>query len=107
MNSNPISHVEVDERAFAIFLLDGIYYLLQQDTPLRRESIINFCTRLWTRWVHMSENEKDPYWERAMEELRRIRRYSHVDIYREAIRDNIPDNDDQPRHVRRFLDRSS
>ena len=99
MTSNPISHAEVDERAFANFLMDGIYYLLQQDIPLHHEYIINFCNNLWRRWRQMSDNEKDMYWERAMEELRRIRRYSNTHIYRDVMRDADPN--------RRFHDRSS
>ena len=98
-------HSEIDERAFAIFLLDGIYYLLQQDVQLRNEYMINFCNRLWHRWVHLPESEKDPYWDRAAEELRRLRRNSGANVFREVLRDTLPDND-ETRHTRRFLDRT-
>ena len=107
MTSNPIQHVEIDERAFAIFLLDGLYYLLQQDFPFRNGYIIEFCNRLWVRWQQMSDDEKDTYWERAADEIRRMRRNSRVDIYRDIMRDN-PDPDDHHRHrqSRSFRDRS-
>lgn len=98
MTSNPIHHVEMDERAFGIFLLDGLYYLLQQDIPLRHGYLIEFCNRLWMRWQQMPDSEKESYWERAADEIRRMRRNSRVDIYREVMRDN-PDNDDH--HHRR------
>ena len=106
MTSNIMNHTEVDERAFAIFLMDGLYYFLQQDSPLRHGHIIDYCNRLGVRWQQMTEAEKELYWDRAVEELRRIRRYSHVDIYREAMRDSDqppppPDHEDNRRQSRR------
>ncbi len=104
MASNQIHHTEVDERAFSIFLIEGLHYLLQQDIPLRHGHIIDFCNRLWMRWNNMPNSEKDPYWERATEELRRMRRNTRVDIYREALQDQSPPDFDAPRrHSRRFL----
>lgn len=82
---------EVDERAFAIFLIEGIYYFLDQDPQLLEGSIIDFCGRLWHRWTRMDNHEKHEFHERAREELRRLRRYGRADIYREAMRNDIPD----------------
>ncbi len=98
-------HSEIDERAFAIFLLDGVYYLLQQDIQLRNEYMIGFCNRLWQRWAHLPQSEKDPYWDRAAEEIRRLRRNSAASVFREVLRDTLPEND-ETRYVRRFLDRT-
>jgi hypothetical protein len=91
MTSHDFSQTEVDERAFAIFLMEGIQYYLDQDPPLREGSIIDYCSRLWNRWHQMSNNEKMPFWDRATEELRRLRRYRRADIYRTLMRDDIED----------------
>ena len=91
LTSHDFSQTEVDERAFAIFLMEGIQYYLDQDPPLRQGSIIDYCNRLWNRWQQMSTNEKVPFWDRAVEELRRLRRYRRADIYRNIMRDDIED----------------
>ena len=101
-SSDNFTQVEIDERAFAIFLLEGIQFYLEQDPPLQEGSIIGYCHRLWVRWQQMSQNEKAPFYDRAVDELRRLRRYRRADIYRSAMRDNIPDNDDLERRRRRF-----
>jgi hypothetical protein len=92
MTANDFSQTEVDERAYAIFLIEGIQYFLDQDPPLREGSILNYCDRLWNRWRQMSQNEKLPFLDRALEELRRLRRYHRHDIYRSLIRDEIVDD---------------
>ena len=81
--------IEIDERAFAIFLMEGIQYYLDQDPPLRRDSIMDYCVRLYNRWRQMDEDEKRSFYDRAREELRRLRRYHRADIYREAMRQDI------------------
>lgn len=91
MTSHDFSSVEIDERAFAIFLIEGIQYFLDQDPPLRQGSIMDYCSRLWNRWHDMSNQEKMPFRDRAIEELRRLRRYHRVDIYRAAMRDDLID----------------
>ena len=91
MTSHDFSPVEIDERAFAIFLIEGIQYYLDQDPPLRQGSIMDYCGRLWNRWHDMSQNEKAPFLDRAIEELRRLRRYHRIDIYRSAMRDDLID----------------
>jgi len=103
MNNNPnFDYVELDERAFAIFLMEGIHFYLDQDPPLRRSSIIDYCMRLWNRWCNMNNDEKRPFVERAREELRRLRRYHRADIYRDAMHDdNINEDDDNRRLARR------
>lgn len=106
MTSNSFSHVELDERAFAIFLLEGIQFYLDQDPSLRRGAIIDYCHRLWNRWNQMSEIEKAPFIARAEDELRRLRRYRRVDIYREVIREDTIEPD-ETRRRRRFPDMSN
>ena len=101
MTSN--SHVEIDERAFAIFLLEGIQFFLDQDPQLRRGGIIDYCHRLWNRWNQMSENEKAPFLSRAEEELRRLRRYRRADIYREVMWEDTIEPD-ETRRRRRYPD---
>lgn len=102
MTSNDFTQAELDERAYAIFLVEGIQYFLEQDPPLREGAIIDYCHRLWNRWNQMSQNEKMPFLDRAADELRRLRRYRRADIYRSIMRDEMNDND-ETRHRRRFF----
>lgn len=97
MTSQPFHPSEINERAFALFLIEGIQYFLEQDPPLRNGCIIDYCMRLWNRWSQMSDSEKAPFVDRAIEELRRLRRYRRADIYREVMRDDIEDNDNRRR----------
>jgi hypothetical protein len=91
---------EIDERAFALFLMDGVRYFLDQDPPLRRMSIIDYCQRLWNRWTTMSDDEKAPFRDRAYDELRRLRRFHRADIYRMVMRDDITPEDGNRRRNR-------
>jgi hypothetical protein len=100
MTSQPFHPTEIDERAFAIFLIEGIQFYLDQDPPLRHGSIYDYCGRLWNRWVQMSDNEKGPFIDRAIEQLRRLRRYRRADIYREVMRDDILEDNDNRRRRR-------
>ena len=100
MTSQPFHPNEVDERAFALFLLEGIQFYLDQDPSLRHGGIIDYCQRLWNRWTQMSDSEKAPFIDRAMEELRRLRRYRRADIYREAMRDDTMEDNDTRRRRR-------
>ena len=102
MTSQPFHPHEIDERAFAIFLMEGIQFYLDQDPPLRHGSIYDYCNRLWNRWNQMSDNEKAPFLDRAVEELRRLRRYRRADIYREVMRDDIVEEDVTRRRGRRY-----
>lgn len=102
MTSQPFHPTEINERAFAIFLMEGIQFYLDQDPPLRNGSIYDYCGRLWNRWVQMSDNEKAPFVDRAVEELRRLRRYRRADIYREVMRDDILEDNDNRRRNRRY-----
>jgi hypothetical protein len=97
MTSYDFPHNEIDERAFSIFLIEGIHYFLEQDPPLRNASVIDYCNRLWNRWVQMSREEKIPFCDRAREELRRFRRNRRNDIYRSIIRDEITEEADHTR----------
>ncbi len=97
MTSYDFPHSEIDERAFSIFLIEGIYYFLEQDPPLRNGSVIDYCNRLWNRWTQMSREEKTPFCDRARDELRRLRRNRRNDIYRSVIRDDIIDDNDHTR----------
>jgi hypothetical protein len=92
MNSHDFTQIEIDERAYAIFLMEGIQYFLDQDPSLHQGSIQAYCSRLWNRWHDMSQNEKTPFYDRAIDELHRLRRYRRADIYRSIMRDdNNPD----------------
>ncbi len=101
MTSNPFNQNELDERAFAIFLLEGIQYYLEEDPPMRHGSMIDYCQRLWNRWLQMSEHEKRPYLDRAAEELRRMRRFRRTDIFRSVMREDdiLEDNDTRRRRI--------
>lgn len=91
MTSSDYSHSDVEERAFAIFLVDGVQFYLEQNPRLRHTSIHDFCNRLWTRWNdepnRMTDDEKNIFRERAREELRRFRRIQHTNIYRSVMSD--------------------
>lgn len=93
MTSSDYNSSELDERAFSVFLIEGIYFFLEQDPPLNHGSIIGYCNRLWSRWLQMSREEKETFYDRARDELRRLRRGRRNDIYRSAISDVITDND--------------
>jgi hypothetical protein len=97
MTSHTYNQTEVDERAFGIFLLEGIQFFLDQDPPLRHGSIHEYCNRLWNRWLQMSDAEKRPFLDRAIDDLRRLRRYRRADIYRDAMRDDISHDNDTRR----------
>ncbi len=101
MTTDNFTHVEIDERAFAIFLMEGIQYFLDQDPPLQEGAIMTYCNRLWQRWQQMTNNEKNPFWDRAVEELRRLRRYRRADIYRSVMRDEPPPDPEQSDRNRR------
>lgn len=105
MTSNDFSYTEVDERAFAIFMMEGIYYFLEQDPPMRHGTIIDYCNRLWNRWTQMDNDEKSIFHDRAREELRRLRRTRRSDIYRSVMRDDLLDDDDTDRNRRRWNSR--
>jgi hypothetical protein len=100
MTSHPFHQNEIDERAFGIFLLEGIQFFLDQDPPLRHGSIHDYSNRLWNRWTQMSDSEKAPFVDRAIEELRRLRRYRRADIYREVMREDILEDNDTRRRRR-------
>ncbi len=100
MTSHDYSSTEIDERAFAIFLMEGIQYYLDQDPPLRQGSIMDYCSRLWNRWHDMNNNEKMPFRDRAIEELRRMRRFRRADIYRSAMHDDLIDETRRSRNSR-------
>ena len=93
---------ELDERAFTVFLIEGIYFFLEQDPPLQHGAIIGYCSRLWNRWIQMSRDEKETFYDRAREELRRLRRGRRNDIYRSVIRDDITEDNDQTRRGRSY-----
>ena len=91
MTSYDYSEAHVEERAFAIFLVDGLQFYLEQNPRLRHTSIHDFCNRLWSRWNdeanRMTDDEKNIFRRRAREELRRIRSLQHTTIYRSAMSD--------------------
>ncbi len=103
MTSHDFTHSEIDERAYAIFLIEGLQYYLDQDPPLRQGSINDYCSRLWNRWHDMSDSEKIPFHDRAVDELRRLRRYRRADIYRSIMQsENLIQETDDTRRNRRF-----
>lgn len=91
MSSVDYSYSDVEERAFALFLLDGLQFYLEQNPRLRHTSIHDFCNRLWSRWNdepnRMTDDEKNVFRQRAREELQRLRRPQHIAIYRSLISD--------------------
>ena len=64
---------ELDERAFAIFLRQGILYFLDQDSVLRQGTMIEYSHRLYQTWLQMQSGEKTAYIRRAREDLEKLR----------------------------------
>jgi len=97
MTSHPFSQTEIDERAFGLFLVEGIEFFLDQDPRLRHGSVDAYATRLWNSWIQMSENDKAPFIDRVIAQLRRVHRYRYSDIYRELMHDDSNDDNDTRR----------
>lgn len=77
---------EVDERAFAMFLRQGILYFLDQDPVLRHGEVILYTSHLRQTWIQMTQQEKSLYILRAREELNRLRGDPATDLFRAALR---------------------
>lgn len=77
---------EVDERAFAMFLRQGILYFLDQDPVLHQGEVLLYASRLRQTWIQMSQEQKSHYVLRAREELNRLRGDPATDLFRGAMR---------------------
>ena len=86
MTSNLFSDVELDERAFAIFLQEALHHLL--DSPLRINPcyIMEFSGRMYNGWVAMNPNHKDPYLKQAREQMEQIQR---TQLYRTVVAEQM------------------
>jgi hypothetical protein len=77
---------EVDERAFAMFLRQGILYFLDQDPVLRHGDVILCASHLRQTWIQMSSQAKAHFLLRAREELNRLRGDPTSEIFRSVLR---------------------
>jgi hypothetical protein len=65
MTSNPNASDQLDERAFLLFLQEGLKNLLERSTALRRNDVLTFSSWLYNEWSQLSPNRKDLYIEQA------------------------------------------
>ena len=65
MTSNPNTSDQLDERAFLLFLQEGLKNLLERSTALRRNDVLTFSSWLYNEWSQLSPNRKDLYIEQA------------------------------------------
>ena len=81
------AYEELDERAFAIFVRQGLEYSMNSDPSLDHGWVVQYLNRLWNLWLQMTTEEKTPYHSLAREELRRVLAENRTDLFRAAIRD--------------------
>lgn len=79
-----MSQDEIDERAFGLFLREGIQYFLQQDPPLQRGNVIQYSHRLYQIWIQMSQDEKSSYLRKAHQDVETLRERS-IAVFRSAM----------------------
>lgn len=79
-----MSQDEIDERAFALFLRQGVLYFLDEDPPLQRGNVIQYSHRLYQIWIQMSQDEKSLYLRRAHQDLETLRERS-IAVFRSAM----------------------
>lgn len=81
------NYTEVDERAFILFMQDGIEYFLASDPILHHMAMIEYIQRLHRRWIQMDNQEKDPFMERARTQMRELRQQLRSEyLYRSILR---------------------
>ncbi len=78
MTSNPNTSEQLDERAFLLFLQEGLKSLLERSTALRRNDVLTYSSWLYNEWSQMSPNRKDPYVEQARMTLEQAEQRSFV-----------------------------
>jgi hypothetical protein len=79
MTSNPNATDDLDERAFLVFLQEGLKNLLERSTALRRNDVLTFSSWLYNEWSQMSLNQKDLYREQARITLEQAEQRSFLD----------------------------
>jgi hypothetical protein len=79
------SAVEVDERAFGIFLSKGLAFLLEEDLHIEHGDLLQYMNRLWRTWVQMTTLEKEVYLASAREQLARLRGQRSDHLFRRAL----------------------
>lgn len=67
------SPTEVDERAFSLYVLDGIRYFMENNPSLYQYTVIQYISRLYRAWSELPMDEKEPWLERAREQIQELR----------------------------------
>ena len=86
MTSNLFSDVELDERAFAIYLREALQHLLDSSLRIHPCYIMEFNGRMYNGWVSMNPNHKDPYLQQAREQMEQIQR---TQLYRTVVAEQM------------------
>lgn len=86
-------YAEVDERGFVLFMQDGIEYFLASDPILNHSFMIDYIQRLHRRWQQMDNQEKEPFHQRAREQMRALRRSLRSEYIFRSILHHIVDQD--------------
>ena len=74
MAANPrYDNRDVDGRGLSIYIIEGLRYYLSDDPILGEFTIPAYIQTLVRRWDRLSDIEKEPWLERAREEIRELR----------------------------------
>ncbi len=87
-NNNRYDGRDVDGRGLSIYVIEGLRYYLNDDPILGEYTIPAFLQSLVRRWNTLTLQEKEPWLERAREEIRELR-YRHEEQHRRRRRSFI------------------
>ena len=73
IESREIVTTEIRERAFAIFLVEGLEEFLEEDQQVQDFTIMELVNHLRTAWEQMESPRRDEYIEQARDSLQTIR----------------------------------
>lgn len=85
INNNHYDARDVDGRGLSIYIIEGLRYYLNDDPILGEYTIPSFIQSLFRRWSTLTLQEKEPWLERAREEIRELR-YRTEDQHRRRRR---------------------
>ena len=74
----------MDERAFLIFLTDGLRYFQMHAQPTHQGAVMDYCNGLSYRWRQMGEFEKEPYYNQVREQMHNTR-HINLAIYQSLL----------------------
>lgn len=77
---------DVDGRGLSIYIIEGLRYYLSDDPILGQYTIPAYLQSLVRRWNTLEDMEKEPWLERAREELRELRYRTEEQYHRRRRR---------------------